>query len=144
MKWKYQIPLNFYPFARYITKNILLSSKTAVRVAISQKAFVRISWYIPHLKGFCMPVQMQLMACLETKFTPSCLLCAASNKASEGKNNNINIALIIHIWLTSGIEAAQGWEKPRGIGCWWVMATLRNLGFQLREFCVIILSHWPA
>ena len=26
-----------------------------------------------------MPVQMQLMACLETKFTPSCLLCRVND-----------------------------------------------------------------
>ena len=46
-----------------------------IRVAITRKAIVRISWYIPHFEGFCMPVKMQLMFCLETKFTPSCLLC---------------------------------------------------------------------
>ena len=46
-----------------------------IRVAITLKAIVRISWYIPHFEGFCMPVKMQLMFCLETKFTPSCLLC---------------------------------------------------------------------
>ena len=32
-------------------------------------------------------------------------------------------------------------KKSRRIGC--VIPTLRNLGFQLREFCVIIPSHWP-
>ena len=46
-----------------------------IRVAITRKALVRISWYIPHFEGFCMPVKMQSSICLETKFTPSRLLC---------------------------------------------------------------------
>ena len=45
-----------------------------IRVTISRKALVRISWYIPHFEGFCMPVKMQSSICLETKFTPSRLL----------------------------------------------------------------------
>ena len=46
-----------------------------IRVAISHKALGRISWYVPHFEGFCIPVKMQPMICLETNFTPSRLLC---------------------------------------------------------------------
>ena len=51
-----------------------------IRVTISRKALVRISWYIPHFEGFCMPVKMQSSICLETKFTPSRLLWVVSYK----------------------------------------------------------------
>ena len=57
-----------------------------IRVAITLKAIVRISWYIPHFEGFCMPVKMQLMFCLETKFTPSCLLCLRYAEGNFRKN----------------------------------------------------------
>ena len=49
-----------------------------IRVAISQKSFVRILRYVPHSEGFCIPVKMQQMICLETNCTPTRLLCADS------------------------------------------------------------------
>ena len=45
------------------------SQKKHVRVAISQKALSRISWYAPHFKGFWIPFKMHLMICLETDCT---------------------------------------------------------------------------
>ena len=58
-KWnkKYQILPHFYSLIWYICENIIFLPKTAVRVAISQKSFVRISRYVPHFEGFCIPVK---------------------------------------------------------------------------------------
>ena len=51
------------------------SQKKHVRVAISQKALSRISWYAPHFKGFWIPFKMHLIICLETDCTSPRTLC---------------------------------------------------------------------
>ena len=51
------------------------SQKKHVRVAISQKAPVRISWYAPHFEGFQISVKMHVMICLETVRASPRLLC---------------------------------------------------------------------
>ena len=59
------------------------SQKKHVRVAISQKAPVRISWYAAHFEGFWIPDKMHLMICLETVRAFPRLLCALNWKRKQ-------------------------------------------------------------
>ena len=78
------------------------SQKKHVRVAISQKALSRISWYAPHFEGFWIPFKMHLIICLETDCTSPRTLCTAKPRTRKlHKETALSSLSFCFAWMNS-------------------------------------------